>query len=148
MPTKPKGRKTPSVRSPANASGAPGKSPVGEVIFDRSPDGVVRLEVQLAQDNVWLTQKQIAALFQRERSVITKHIRNVFKEGELAEKSNVQNLHRFNPRVGGPTAGRSAKRRRDRRPNLVRPKYMEELEEREALRDIEGEMEPVGELEN
>ena len=126
----------------------PAKDPGGEVVFYRSPDGVVRLEVPLAQETVWLTQQQMAALFQRERSVITKHIRNVFKEGELSEKSNVQNLHRFNPRVGGPTAGRSVKRRRDPRPNLVRPKYMEKLEEREALRDIEGEVEPVGELEN
>jgi len=54
---------------------------------------MVCLEVPLAQDTVWLTQQQIASLFQRERSVITKHIHNVFKEGELAEKSNVQNLH-------------------------------------------------------
>jgi len=54
---------------------------------------MVRLEVQLAQDTVWLTQQQMASLFQRERLVITKHIRNAFKEGELDEKSNVQNLH-------------------------------------------------------
>jgi hypothetical protein len=54
---------------------------------------MVHLEVQLARDTVWLTQQQMASLFQRERSVITKHIANVFKEGELDEKSNVQNLH-------------------------------------------------------
>jgi prophage maintenance system killer protein len=42
---------------------------------------------------VWLTQAQMAELFGRERSVITKHLRNVFLEGELVEKSNVQNLH-------------------------------------------------------
>lgn len=63
------------------------------MLFYRSPDGMVHLEVQLAQDTVWLTQQQMASLFQRERSVITKHIGNVFKEGELDEKSNVQNLH-------------------------------------------------------
>ena len=63
------------------------------MVFYQSPDGMVRLEVQLTQDTVWLTQQQMASLFQRERSVITKHIRNVFKEGELPEKSNVQNLH-------------------------------------------------------
>ena len=83
MPTKPKGRKTSSARSPANASKVPPKDPGGEVVFYRSPDGVVRLEVPLAQETVWLTQQQMAALFQRERSVITKHINNVFKEGEL-----------------------------------------------------------------
>ncbi|RMX10605.1 hypothetical protein EBQ24_04440 [Allofranklinella schreckenbergeri] len=52
-----------------------------------------RVEVRLAKESVWLTQEQIGQLFQRERSVITKHIRNVFAEGELEEKSNVQNLH-------------------------------------------------------
>ena len=46
-----------------------------------------------SNDTVWLTQQQMASLFQRERLVITKHIRNAFKEGELDEKSNVQNLH-------------------------------------------------------
>ena len=55
------------------------------------PSGVV--EVRLDNDTVWLTQEQMTQLFGRERSVITKHIRNVFNEGELDEKSNVQNLH-------------------------------------------------------
>lgn len=54
---------------------------------------MVRLEVQLVQDTVWLTHQQMAALFQRERLVITKHINHVFKEGELIQKRNVQNLH-------------------------------------------------------
>lgn len=89
MPTKRQGRKTGSAQSSANSSKGPG----GELVFYRSPDGMVRLEVQLAQDTVWLTQQQMASLFQRERSVITKHIGNVFKERELEEKSNVQNLH-------------------------------------------------------
>ena len=47
----------------------------------------------MEQDTVWLTQAQMAELFGRERSVITKHVNNVFGEGELARKSNVQNLH-------------------------------------------------------
>ena len=51
------------------------------------------VEVRLDNDTVWLTQEQMTQLFGRERSVITKHIRNVFNEGELDEKSNVQNLH-------------------------------------------------------
>ncbi|MEO8327637.1 MAG: RhuM family protein [Nitrospirota bacterium] len=93
MPTKRQGQQTGSAQPSVIPSQDPGKGPGGEVVFYRSPDGVVRLEVQLAQDTVWLTQQQMASLFQRERSVITKHIHNVFKEGELAEKSNVQNLH-------------------------------------------------------
>lgn len=52
-----------------------------------------RVEVRLDRESVWLTQEQVSLLFGRERSVITKHLRNVFAEGELDEKSNVQNLH-------------------------------------------------------
>ena len=43
----------------------------------------VRVEVRLDRESVWLTQEQVGLLFGRERSVITKHIRNVFAEGEL-----------------------------------------------------------------
>jgi hypothetical protein len=45
-----------------------------------------------------LTQAQMAELFGYERLVITKHVRNVFREGELAEESNVQNLHILPPK--------------------------------------------------
>lgn len=51
------------------------------------------IQVQLEKDTVWLRQEQMAELFGRERSVITRHIGNIFKEGELDEKSNVQNMH-------------------------------------------------------
>jgi hypothetical protein len=60
----------------------------GEIILYQ-PDEAVRLEVRLEDETVWLTQAQIAELFQRDRTVITKHINNVFKEKELEEKSNV-----------------------------------------------------------
>ena len=52
-----------------------------------------RVEVRLDRESVWLTQEQVGLLFGRERSVMTKHIGIVFAEGELDEKSNVQNLH-------------------------------------------------------
>lgn len=55
--------------------------------------GDARVEVRLDGESVWLTQEQMGQLFGRERSVITKHIRNVFADGELDEESNVQNLH-------------------------------------------------------
>ena len=48
-------------------------------------DGNTRLEVKLDKETVWLTQSQMAELFGRDRSVITRHIRNIFKEGELDE---------------------------------------------------------------
>jgi prophage maintenance system killer protein len=52
-----------------------------------------RLEVRLEENTVWLTQKQMAELFDTERTVITKHLRNIFNSGELEEKSNVQKMH-------------------------------------------------------
>ena len=69
------------------------EAPGGEVLLYEAPDGQVRVDVRLHHDTVWLTQAQMAELFGRERSVITKHINNVFGEGELVKKSNVQNLH-------------------------------------------------------
>ena len=47
----------------------------------------VRVEVRLDRESVWLTQEQVGLLFGRERSVITKHIRNVFAEGELGRSA-------------------------------------------------------------
>jgi DNA ligase (NAD+) len=64
-----------------------------ELVLFTSTDGNVTVDVQLKNDTVWLTQKQISELFDKERSVVTKHINNVFKEQELDEKSNVQSLH-------------------------------------------------------
>ncbi len=64
----------------------------GEIILYQ-PDQTIKLEVYLENETVWLTQAQMSELFQRERTVITKHINNVFKENELDEKSNVQKLH-------------------------------------------------------
>ncbi len=57
------------------------------------PDETIRLDVRLGNETVWLSQEQMCALFQRERSVITKHVRNVFSEGECDQATNVQILH-------------------------------------------------------
>ncbi|MFB1486130.1 MAG: virulence protein RhuM/Fic/DOC family protein [Thiocapsa sp. C3-sup] len=57
--------------------------PGGEILVYEAPDGGVRVDVRLERETVWLTQQQMTELFGRERSVITKHIGNVFKEGEL-----------------------------------------------------------------
>jgi len=66
--------------------------PQGEIILYQ-PDETVRLEVRLEDETVWLTQQQISILFQRERSVVSKHINNAFKEGECDQESNVHFLH-------------------------------------------------------
>ncbi|PUE11101.1 hypothetical protein B9Z51_01905 [Limnohabitans sp. T6-5] len=62
-----------------------------DIAIYQADNGAV--EVRLQGETVWLRQEQMTQLFGRERSVITKHIKNVFAEGELEEKSNVQNLH-------------------------------------------------------
>ena len=58
-----------------------------QVILFQAADGQVTLDVRLEADSVWLNQAQMAELFGRERSVISKHIGNVFKEGELAPET-------------------------------------------------------------
>ncbi|MBR3903429.1 MAG: virulence RhuM family protein [Akkermansia sp.] len=63
------------------------------IIIYQSADGITRLDVHFSDDSVWLSTAQMAELFQRDRSVITKHIKNVFDEGELKKESNVQILH-------------------------------------------------------
>jgi hypothetical protein len=63
------------------------------IIIYHTTDGSTKIDVRMDGETLWLTQAQIAQLFGRERSVITKHIRNIFLEKELEEKSNVQNLH-------------------------------------------------------
>lgn len=64
-----------------------------DIIIYNTEDGITKIEVRLENETVWLTQQQISELFQRERSVITKHINNVFDEHELEKENNVQILH-------------------------------------------------------
>ena len=64
-----------------------------DVQIFQSADGKVQLEIQLKEDTVWLAQEQMVQLFERDQSVVSRHIRNVFKEGELDEKSNMQKMH-------------------------------------------------------
>lgn len=64
----------------------------GEIIVYHS-ENTLQLDVRVENETVWLTQAQMVELFQRERTVITKHINNVFKEAEVDKKSNVHFLH-------------------------------------------------------
>ena len=59
----------------------------------QTKEGETAIEVLFENDTVWLTQQQMAELFSKDRTVITKHINNIFKEGELDEMSNVQKMH-------------------------------------------------------
>lgn len=55
-------------------------------------DGLTKIDVQLKNETVWLSLDQMAELFQRDKSTISRHIRNVFEEGELARNSVVANF--------------------------------------------------------
>lgn len=53
----------------------------------------VKLEVNMQDETVWLTQEQMVELFERNQSVISRHLKNIFAEGELDAKSNMQKMH-------------------------------------------------------
>ena len=64
----------------------------GEVIIYKAKSGKTALEVKLDQETVWLNLNQMAELFDRDKSVVSRHIRNIFKEGELSSLSVVANF--------------------------------------------------------
>lgn len=59
------------------------------IIIYNTDDGNTRVQLYANDGTVWMTQAQIAELFDKERSGISKHISNIFREGELDQKSNV-----------------------------------------------------------
>jgi len=65
----------------------------GEIIIYQPDDKTTQFEVRIEDDTIWLTQAQMVDLFGRDRTVITRHINNIFREKELVEKSNVHFLH-------------------------------------------------------
>jgi len=67
-----------------------------EIIIYQTDDGRTKINVRMENETVWLTQADMAELFGRDRSVIGRHISNVFEEGEVAQESNVHFLHNAN----------------------------------------------------
>lgn len=63
------------------------------IIIYQSEDGKTHIEVKLKENTVWLTQALMSDLFQKDQSVIARHISNIIKEGELEKESNMQILH-------------------------------------------------------
>ena len=59
----------------------------------QTADGQLQIEVQFEKDTVWLSQDQMVVLFHRDQSAISRHIKNIFTEGELDPKSNMQKMH-------------------------------------------------------
>ena len=64
-----------------------------ELVIFETVDNAVKLEVPVNNETVWLTQAQMTELFNVDRTVITRHVNNIFKEGELDRESNVQKMH-------------------------------------------------------
>ncbi|MGI6359967.1 MAG: virulence RhuM family protein [Acholeplasmatales bacterium] len=63
------------------------KNDKGEIIIYKTEDGLTNIEVKLEDDNVWLTQQQMAELFDSSRTNVIEHIKNIYSEGELQESS-------------------------------------------------------------
>lgn len=61
--------------------------PNSNILMYTTEDGLTKIEATFENDTVWLSIDQMAELFQRDRSVIGKHVRNIFKEGELNNES-------------------------------------------------------------
>lgn len=68
------------------------RTPDDAVLLFQTQDGKTRLEVQLEGETVWLSQKQMADLFQKDVRTINEHIRNVYEEGELAPEPTLRNF--------------------------------------------------------
>jgi len=64
-----------------------------QIVIYKTNDTDVSIEVQIQEETVWLRQSQMAELFERDQSVISRHIGNIFKEAELDRKSNMQKMH-------------------------------------------------------
>ena len=58
----------------------------GQILLYQTPDGESRIEVRLQGETVWLNQEQMAELFQRNKSTISRHINNAYEEGELKKE--------------------------------------------------------------
>jgi hypothetical protein len=64
----------------------------GELLIYQNADGSIKVDVQLFDETVWLSQAQICALFRKSKATVSEHIRNIFLEGELEENSVVRNF--------------------------------------------------------
>ncbi|MEA5001041.1 MAG: RhuM family protein [Endomicrobiaceae bacterium] len=65
----------------------------GKIVIYQTKSGQAKLEVKISDDTIWLTQLQISYLFNVDRTVVTKHINNIFNTRELLKESNVQKMH-------------------------------------------------------
>jgi hypothetical protein len=78
--------------------------PKSQLLFYQTKDGRTRVEVRMQGETVWLSLNQMAELFQRDKSVVSKHIKNVFEEGDLSPEATVAKFATVQDE-GGRTAG-------------------------------------------
>ena len=62
----------------------------GEIIIYQTPEGMTELEVRLDRETLWLSQKQMSLLFDKDTDTIGLHLRNIYKEGELEESASTE----------------------------------------------------------
>jgi hypothetical protein len=68
----------------------PATPPRSELLIYQTEDGPTRIQVRLEDETVWLTQKLMAELFQKDVRTINEHIRNIYEEGELAPEATIR----------------------------------------------------------
>lgn len=66
--------------------------PTDEILLYQTEDGTTRIDVRLQDETLWLTQMQMAELFQKDKRTISEHIANVYEEGELSQEATVRNF--------------------------------------------------------
>ena len=64
-----------------------------KVVIYQAKNGAIELRGDILHETIWATQAQIVNLFDVDQSVVSRHTRNIFKEGEIEEKSNMQKMH-------------------------------------------------------
>ncbi len=64
----------------------------GEILIYKTEDGITEIDVRLEDETVWLTQQQLADLYQSSKSNVSEHIKHIFEDEELDEKSVVRNF--------------------------------------------------------
>jgi hypothetical protein len=64
----------------------------GEIVIYQTEDGLTKINVNIQNETVWLSLEQMSDLFQRDKSTISRHIKNIYSEGELLRESTVANF--------------------------------------------------------
>ena len=68
------------------------EEPKGNIIIYQSGDGINKIDVRLEDENVWLSQQQMAELYQSSRTNVVEHIKNIYEEGELDKNRTCRNF--------------------------------------------------------